>query len=81
MQLLREIPRRRAEWVVWVDMDIIIDRMDFEIPLAAYEAKDFIIWGREDKITQGDVLNGMHAFTIFPDFPLSLTCCVRPWLP
>ena len=58
MQLLREIPRSRAEWVVWMDMDIIIDRMDFKIPLASYEGKDFVIWGREDKISQGDTLNG-----------------------
>ena len=60
MQLLKEIPRSRAEWIVWVDMDIIIDRMDFQIPVPAYEGKDFVIWGRQDKISKGDVLNGKH---------------------
>ena len=45
---------------MWVDMDIIIDRMDFQIPLSAYEGKDFVIWGRRDKISEGDVLNGNH---------------------
>ena len=58
LQLLNEIPRSRAEWIVWVDMDIVIDRMDFQIPVAAYEGKDFVIWGRRDKIIKGDVLNG-----------------------
>ena len=58
MQLLKEIPRSRAEWIVWVDMDIIIDRMDFQIPVSAYDGKDFVIWGRRDKISEGDVLNG-----------------------
>ena len=41
-------------------MDIIIDKMGFEIPLSKYEGKDFVIWGREEKITQGDVLNGKN---------------------
>lgn len=58
MQLLKEIPRSRAEWIFWVDMDIIIDRMDFQIPVSAYDGKDFVIWGRRDKISEGDVLNG-----------------------
>ena len=59
VQLLRDIPRSRAEWIVWVDMDIIIDKMDFQLPLSTYEGKDFVVWGREDKILEGDVLNGM----------------------
>lgn len=58
MQLLKEIPRERAEWVAWMDMDIVIDDMLFDIPLHKYEGKDFIIWGQQDKITRGDVLNG-----------------------
>ena len=42
--------------------DIIIDDFAFELPLSNYDGKDFVIWGREDKISQGDVLNGeLHS--------------------
>lgn len=58
LQLLRDIPRSRTEWIVWMDMDVIIDRMDFKIPLSKYDGKDFVIWGREDAMIQGDPLNG-----------------------
>lgn len=43
---------------MWVDMDTVMQDMSFEIPLANYAGKDFVVWGHEDKITKGDVYNG-----------------------
>ena len=58
VQLLREVPRERAEWIAWMDMDIILDDMAFELPLAKYVGKDFVIWGQQEKLLDGDPVGG-----------------------
>ena len=58
VQLLREVPRERAEWIAWMDMDIILDDMRFELPLAKYAGKDFVIWGQQEKLLDGDAISG-----------------------
>ena len=52
--------------------DIIIDDFAFELPLSNYDGKDFVIWGRKDKISQGDVLNGELRSSCSP-FPPVMT--------
>ena len=63
-QALNEIPRERAEWILWLDMDLLIDNMDFTFPLAQYEGKNMILHGNGEWIKQGEARAGaspLHA--------------------
>jgi hypothetical protein len=57
---LATIPRSRAEWLMWVDMDIIINDVNTTLPLDWYGKKDLVMWGMPDKIAAGDVA-GMNS--------------------
>ena len=57
---LATIPRSRAEWLMWVDMDIIINDVNTTLPLEWYGKKDLVMWGVPDKIAGGDVA-GMNS--------------------
>ena len=63
MQALRDIPRERAEWIVWIDMDVILGDIGFTFPLTkdAYTGKDLIVWGNYDAVLAGDTYNGRPA--------------------
>lgn len=66
MQALDTIPRERAEWVLWIDMDIILGDITFTFPLdkVNYTDRDIITWGGKRAILAGDAYNGqlpMHA--------------------
>jgi hypothetical protein len=60
---MRRLPAKEGlgRALVCLLQDIIIDNFRFEMPLSRYEGKDFVIWGREDKIREGDVLNGVNS--------------------
>ena len=60
MQALDEIPRDRAEWLCWIDMDIVLGDPAFEFPLdkVNYTDRDLIIWGGKKQILAGDAEYG-----------------------
>ncbi|CAL8464438.1 g3973 [Coccomyxa elongata] len=58
---LEEIPRERAEWIMWLDMDLLIDKMDFVMPLDTYEGKDLVMHGQAEYILQGEARKGMNS--------------------
>jgi hypothetical protein len=59
VQALEEIPRDRAEWIMWLDMDLLINKMDFTLPLENYEGKDIVLHGKPEYILQGEAKWGV----------------------
>jgi hypothetical protein len=59
-QILAEVPMERAEWILWVDMDIILADTTFNFPFSDYIGKDVVIWGDQEYITQGDPRRGAN---------------------
>lgn len=57
---LREIPPSRAEWLLWMDMDVIINDPRTTFPLDWYRKHDLVMWGDVTKVKQGDV-SGMNS--------------------
>ena len=59
-QALEAIPRDRAEWLCWIDMDIVLGDPSFTFPLdtANYAAHDMIIWGSKEQILAGSTEHG-----------------------
>ena len=62
-QALNEIPRERAEWILWLDMDLLINNMTFTLPLDKYEGKDLIMHGQADLILKGEARKGAPCWT------------------
>ncbi|KAK9903381.1 hypothetical protein WJX75_004474 [Coccomyxa subellipsoidea] len=58
---LEEISRERAEWIMWLDMDLLIDKMDFVMPLDTYGGKDLVMQGQAEYILQGEAEKGMNS--------------------
>ena len=58
MQTLDEVPRERAEYVMWLDMDLLVNKMDFTMPLENYEGKDLVMHGQPEFILQGEAKKG-----------------------
>ena len=61
MQTLDEVPRERAEYVMWLDMDLLMNKMDFTMPLHSYEGKDLVMHGQPEFILQGEAKKGMSC--------------------
>ena len=57
-KLLRETSRERAEWILWLDADTLIEEMAFQIPFHAYRGKSFVAWGNADYLWAGDQFHG-----------------------
>ena len=59
-QALDAIPRDRAEWLCWIDMDIVLADPTFTFPLdkVNYTDRDIIIWGGKKQILAGDAEYG-----------------------
>ena len=57
-QALEDISRERAEWIMWLDMDLLIDKMDFVMPLDTYGGKDLVMQGQAEYILQGEAEKG-----------------------
>lgn len=57
---LKTIPPSRAEWLLWLDMDVVIGDVATTFPLDWYTGKDLVMWGFADKIAAGDV-HGMNS--------------------
>ena len=60
LQALDAIPRDRAEWLCWIDMDIVLADPTFTFPLdkVNYTDRDIIIWGGKKQILAGDAEYG-----------------------
>ena len=58
MQALNTIPRERAEWFIWLDMDMVLENITFDLPLETYEGRDIIMWGQPEWIVKGDNARG-----------------------
>lgn len=43
---------------MWLDMDLLIDKMDFVMPLDSYAGKDLIMHGQAEYILQGEARKG-----------------------
>ncbi len=57
---LKTIPPSRAEWLLWLDMDVVIGDVATTFPVDWYTGKDLVMWGSKEKITGGDV-HGMNS--------------------
>ncbi len=58
LQALNTIPRERAEWFIWLDMDMVLENVTFDLPLETYEGRDIIMWGQPEWIAKGDNARG-----------------------
>ena len=57
-KLLRETSRERAEWILWLDADTLLEELAFQLPFSAYDGKNFIAWGNADYLWAGDQFHG-----------------------
>ena len=57
-QALNTISRERAEWLLWLDMDMVLENITFTLPLDSYAGKDFILWGQPEWIMKGHNAKG-----------------------
>lgn len=60
-QALNTITRERAEWLLWLDMDMVLENITFSLPLDSYAGKDFILWGQPEWIMKGHNAKGAPA--------------------
>ena len=60
-QVLAEMPKERAEWVAWMDMDLVLGDVDFDIPFHKYAGKDLVVWGYRHHVLQGNSIKGVHG--------------------
>ena len=51
---------------MWLDMDLLIDKMDFVMPLDTYEGKDLIMHGQAEYILQGEARKGTYISLLPP---------------
>ena len=64
LQALEGIPAERADWILWLDMDLLVANMNFTFPIEKYAGKDMILHGDMDYIKKGDARKGMlHALS------------------
>ena len=61
MQALNTIPRERAEWFIWLDMDMVVENVTFDLPLDSYEGRDIIMWGQPEWIAKGHNAKGSQG--------------------
>jgi hypothetical protein len=61
-QALNSIPRARAEWILWLDMDMVLEDVTFTLPLASYAGRDLVMWGQPEWIMRGDNARGARPF-------------------
>ena len=61
MQALNTIPRERAEWFIWLDMDMVLENVTFDLPLDSYEGRDIIMWGQPEWIAKGHNAKGSQG--------------------
>ena len=78
LQALNSIPRERAEWILWLDMDMVLENITFTLPLESYAGKDFILWGQPEWIMKGHNAKGGHQACLcsvtLPHQPLQDPC-------
>lgn len=55
---------QRHDWIVWIDSDVIINDMSFDIPFKRYTGKDLVIYDEEkkDSFKSNDLLNSGLLF-------------------
>ena len=57
-QALNSVPCARAEWLLWLDMDMVLEDVTFALPLASYAGKDLVMWGQPEWIMKGHNAKG-----------------------
>ena len=57
-QLLEEVPPERAQWLLWMQPDAVIDDIAFSFPFDNYQDKDFILLGNATKLRAGNAQGG-----------------------
>ena len=67
-QALNSVPRSRAEWVLWLDMDMVLEDVTFALPLASYAGKDLVMWGQPEWIMKGHNAKGEARRSPFSAF-------------
>lgn len=65
LQVLDEVPQSRADWILWVDMDVILADTIFDFPFSKYGGKDLVMWGRADDIARGNPHGAPLPFQIY----------------
>jgi hypothetical protein len=71
-QALNAITRERAEWILWLDMDMVLENITFSLPLEQYAGKDLVLWGQPEWIMKGH--NAKGALTA-PDMMCTKGAC------
>ncbi len=77
-KLLAETSRERAEWILWIDADTIVQELAFQMPLHLYTDYSFVVWGNEDYLLAGDQRHGdrVSIFKISIAGPLARDGCM-----
>jgi hypothetical protein len=52
--MLEEVPRERAEYILWLDMDLLVNNMAFVLPLESYKGADLVVHGNKELVMEGD---------------------------
>ena len=60
-QALNTIPRERAEWILWLDMDMVLEDVTFTCRWPATRGRDLVMWGQPDWIMRGDNARGVAS--------------------
>lgn len=50
-QALAAVPAERAEWLLMIDQEALVDDISFSLPLRRYEGKDLVLFGDEKLVT------------------------------
>ena len=59
-RILAETPRARAEWIMYMTDDAIIDDIAMTIPFEKYQGKDVVLIGFPDRLKAGDAAGASH---------------------
>lgn len=54
-------PPEVAEWILWMDSDTVIFNTSLLPRFDAYEGKNFVVWGQEEKLKEGDLEQGLNT--------------------
>ena len=61
-QLLEEVPPERAQWLLFMQPDVVIDDIAFIFPFDNYLDKDVVLLGNVTRLRSGEPQNGTLRF-------------------
>lgn len=62
-QALAAIPAERAEWLLMIDQEALVDDMSFNLPLRRYEGKELVLLG-DAKLLAADQYPGRASLKL-----------------